>query len=152
MAAFLHDVLLLEEHALVQVRVEIGLHPGVGHIGRPAHEVVNAFLRTVGIVYLQAIALRDDIVAHGLQCRNCFFGEKCRRGQITVDALAHKVVDAVVTYFQNGVRDYVRDGDKTAAVLGGVFFCAAGSDASSGKDYQDRCYNPNLSCFHRLQF
>ena len=44
-------VFLLKKHALVEVGVEVAFHHCVGNVLCPTHEVVDAFLRTVGIVY-----------------------------------------------------------------------------------------------------
>ena len=87
MAAFFHDVFLLEEHALVQVRIEIIVHEGVRHIGRPAYKMVHGALGPVRIVNLEPVSLGH----YGLQ--------------IAVYPLSHKVVGAVIADFQDGVRN-----------------------------------------------
>ena len=48
----LHDVFLFEEHALVQIRIEVRLHQRVSNVFCPANKVVDSLLRTIGIVYL----------------------------------------------------------------------------------------------------
>ena len=51
-SALLHDILLLEEHALVKVGIEVCLHLRVAKVCRPTHEVVNGLLRAVGVINL----------------------------------------------------------------------------------------------------
>jgi len=83
------DVFLLEEHALVEVGIEIGLHQSVGHIGSPADEMVNSLLWTLGIKDLQTVALCFHLVAHGAQAVGCHLGEQCCGFKMAIDALAH---------------------------------------------------------------
>ena len=56
MSGLLGDVAALEQHGLVEVAVEIRLHPRVADIGRPADEMRDGALRTVCVVYLQPVA------------------------------------------------------------------------------------------------
>ena len=111
------NILLFEKHALVKVWVEILLHAGVGDIGGPAHEVVDAPLRTVGIVYLQSETERLDVVADGTQAIGGTARQQGGRLQIAVDAVTHEVVGAEVAYFQNGIGHGVSQVDKLALVL-----------------------------------
>ena len=112
MAAFGHDVLLVEEDALVQIRIEVRLHAGVAHIGRPAHKMVHAALRTVGVVNLEPVALRFYIVTDRLQGLRSLLGEQRSRGLVPVNALTHKVIRAKIADFQNYVRHHIRHGHK----------------------------------------
>ena len=105
MAALLTDVFSLEEHALVEVGIEVGLHFGVADVGGPAHKVVHGFLRAVGVVDLQTVALTDDVIAHGLQRLGGFLGQQGDGLFVAVDAGADEIVGAVVAYLQNGVGD-----------------------------------------------
>ena len=118
-AAFFHDIFLLEQDALIEIGIEIGLHLRIRYIGRPADEMVDALLRTVGVVNLEAVTLAHDVVAHGLEGCGGFLCQQGRRRKIAVDAAADKVVGAVVADLEDCVRDYVSDGDKAAAVFGG---------------------------------
>ena len=99
MSAFLGDIVLCEEHALVEVGIEVGLHAGVGNVFRPAHEMVDGLLRPVGIVDFQTVAFCLQLVAHGAQFVGSLSGEHRLRLEIAVDALAHKVVKRIM---QNG--------------------------------------------------
>ena len=119
-AALGHDVLLVEEYTLVEVGIEVGLHQRVGDVLGPAHEVVNALLRTVGIVDFQAVALLSHVVAHLLQCCCGLLGKQGRGLLVAVDALAHEVVGAEVAYLQYGVGHGIGKGDELAAVVGGT--------------------------------
>ena len=116
-AATFVDVFLLEEHTFVEVRIEIGLHARVGDILRPAHEMVNALLRTVSIVDFQAIALFLHVVAHGLQAVCSLFRHQCSRLQIPVNTVAHEVVCAEIADFQNRIRHGVGQCDKLSCVF-----------------------------------
>ena len=111
------DVVLRKEHALVKVGIEVGLHQRVGDVLGPAHEVVNALLRTIGIVDLQAIALCFDVIAHGFQTVSSLTGEQRCRFFITVDTSSHKIVRAEVTDFQNHIRYHVGNGYKLAGIV-----------------------------------
>ena len=118
MAAFLVDVFLFEEDAFVEVGIEIGLHLSGLQVGSPAHEVVDGFLRTVGIVDFQTVALSHDVVAHGSQGLCSLPGEQGRRLLVAVDALAHEVVRAEVTYLEDGIGNGIGQGDELAVVVG----------------------------------
>ena len=105
MAAFFHDVFLLEEHALVQVRIEIIVHEGVRHIGRPAYKMVHGALGPVRIVNLEPVSLGHYVVTHFLERGGGLRSEQGRGLQIAVYPLSHKVVGAVIADFQDGVRN-----------------------------------------------
>ena len=137
MAAFFHDILLLEEDALVQVGVEVGLHPDIGHVRGPADKMVHAFLGPVGIVDLEPVTFGDDLVADGLQRLGGLAGQERRRLLVAVDAVSHEVVGPEIADFQDGVRHDIGDEDKVTAVFGrgdGFLFPAAGEDAAEKKE------------------
>ena len=117
-AALLVDVFLFEEDAFVEVGIEIGLHLSGLQVGSPAHEVVDGFLRPVGVVDFQAVALRADVVAHGSQCLCCLLCEEGCRFLVAVDALSHEVVRAEVTYLEDGIGNGIGQGDELAVVVG----------------------------------
>ena len=119
MAAFLIYVLLFKEHALVEVGIEIGLHQRVGDVFRPAHEMVYTHLRTVGIIDFQAIALCFHVVADGTEGLGCLFRQQRGGLQITVDALAHEIIGAIVSYLEDGIRHGIGEVCKLTAVFGG---------------------------------
>ena len=97
------DIFPFEEDALVEVGVEILAHQRVGNVLRPAHEVVDGPLGTVGIVDFQAIAHRLHVVADGLQAVCRLARQQGSRFEIAVDARADEVVCAEVPDFQNGI-------------------------------------------------
>ena len=145
MTALQTDVLLGEEHALVEVGVEVGLHQRVVDVLSPAHKVVDALLRTVGIVDFQAIALLDNIVADGLQTVSSLTGEQSGGFLVAVDAASHKIVGAKVADFQNHVGHDVGKCHKLAGIVGrndgGVLFGAGGQHAGAAED-EDGGHHP----------
>ena len=117
MSALFGNVFLRKEHALVEVRIEVGLHQRVVDVLCPAHEVVYALLRTVGIVDLQAITLGFHIITHGLQTIGSLACEQRRRLFVAVDTGAHKVVRTEVTDFQYGIGHHVGNGHKLTGIV-----------------------------------
>ena len=159
MSALCHDILLIEEHTLVKVRIEIGPHQRVGDVGSPAHEVVDTTLWAVGIVDLQAVALADDIVTDSLQTVCCCFCQQCRRLQVAVDTGTHEVVGAKIADFQNRVGDDIRQGHELAAVLcrrclypGFVTPIGGGDDDKTADDDDDGGEHPFVDLFHVILF
>ena len=118
MATLQADVFLGEEHALVKVGIEIGLHQRVSEVLGPAHEVVHALLRTVGIIDLQTIAQGLHVVAHGTQAVGSHTGEQGRRLLVAVDATAHEIVGAEIAYLEDGIGHHIGEGHKLAVVVG----------------------------------
>ena len=147
MAALLVDVFLLEEYALVEVGVEVGLHLRGLQVGGPSYEVVDALLRTVGIVDFQAVALLHHVVAH---CPECLGGLPCEQGRgllVAVDALSHEIVGAVVANLQDGIGHGVGQGDELAVVLRradhhgvGISADATGNHAHTADGSDDETY------------
>ena len=76
--------------------------------------MVNRALRAIGVVYLQAIALTDDIIAYGLEAVGRFASEQSNWSIISVDTLAYEVVCAVVSDFEDYIGDNVGDGYEIA--------------------------------------
>ena len=111
-AALGHDILLVEEHALVQVGIEIGFHAGVAHVGSLSHEMVYALLGPIGVIYLQPVALTFDIIAHSAQAVGSLTRQQCRRCKIAVDACADEVVGAEVANLQYRIRHGICEGDE----------------------------------------
>ena len=118
MTAPLVDILLLKEHALVEVGIEVALHPGIVDILCPAHKVVDTLLRAVGIIYLQPIALRHHVITHLLQCFGSLLGQQSSRLLITVDTGSHEVIRTIVAYLQNSIWHGICQSHKLAAVIG----------------------------------
>ena len=118
MSAFLSDVTLRKEHVLVEVGIEVGLHQRVGDVLCPAHEVVNALLRTIGIVDFQAIAQLDDIVAYGLQAIGSLAGDECRRLLVAINTFTHEVISTEISDFQYGIGHHVSNGHELAGIVG----------------------------------
>ena len=118
-AGMLHEVTSGKEVGLVQIGVEIRLHPRVGGVFRPVHEVDDGALGTIGVVDFQTIAVRPDIVAYHLQRLGGLRREQCGRAFIAVDACSHEVVGGVVADFQKRVRDDLLEMHE--AVGNGVF-------------------------------
>lgn len=110
MAAFCHDILLLEENALVQIRIEIRLHCGIRHIGGPADEMVHGALRTVGVVNLQAIAPGYEFIAHFPERGSRLTGKQRCRLEISVDTGSHEIAGSVVADFKDRIRNGVGQG------------------------------------------
>ena len=144
--ALLVDIFLFEEYALVEVGIEIGLHEGVGNVGSPAHEMVNTFLRTVGVVDFQSVALPDDVVADGTEAIGGSFGEQRGGLLIAVDAGANEVVGAVVADFEYGVGYGIGKGYKLAGIIGRtdllriVGSCQrVAGDAEDGREHPQSC-------------
>lgn len=102
-----HDILPFEQFRLGHFGIEIGFHPGVIDILRPAHEVIHSALGAVGIVDLKSIALRHNVVAHRFEGFGGLAGEDGFRLLITGDAFAHEVVSGVVANFLDNVRDEI---------------------------------------------
>ena len=109
------DVAALEQHGLVKVAVEIRLHPRVADIGRPADEMRDRPLRTVGVVYLQPIAAPDAVVARRPERTRGLLRQKRARLFVSVDAFADKVVGRIVPRLENRVRHRLGERDKSAA-------------------------------------
>ena len=108
------DIALREEDGLVQFRVERILHPRVLRVLRPAHEMRDGALRTVGVVDLQAIPAPHAIVARRLE-RHCSLLRNQRTGTlVAIHALTHKVVRRVVANLQDGVRHSLGERHETA--------------------------------------
>ncbi len=118
MTTLLHDVLLFEEDALVEVGVEIGFHGGVGQVGSPADEVVDGTLGTVGVVDFEAVALGHEVVVDGAKAVGSLAGEQGGGLEVAVDAGADEVVGAEVADFEDGVGNSVGEGDEGLAVVG----------------------------------
>ena len=132
-SALFGNIILSEEHRLVQVGIEVRLHQRVGHILGPAHEVVHGLLRTVGIVDFQPVALFHHVVADGAQAVGGHTGEQGDGGLVAVDAGAHEVVGAEVADFENGIGHGVRQIDKLAVVLRRyLFFFRMGAIVARG--------------------
>ena len=154
MAALLHDILLLEEHALVEVGVEELLHFRVREIYSPAHEVVNSLLRAVGIIDFQPVSLRHHVVTHFFQGCGGLFGKECRRFLVAVNAGSYEVVCAVIANLQDGIGHGFAEGYKLAAVIGRtdhrivVFTAAAGYHTCAANNDEDGGEHPKFLLFH----
>ena len=104
--------------------------------------MVNALLRTVGIVDFQAIALFLHVVAHGLQAISSLFCHQRSWLQISVDTVAHEVVSAEISNLQNGIRHGIGQRYKLSCVFSRgdnlrIAFCATGvkeHNTAEGKD------------------
>ena len=132
MAAFLHYILLFEKDALVEIGIEVRLHPCVSDVCSPSDEVVHALLGTVCVINFQAVTLSDDIVADGFQGLCSLFREHRRRLFITVDAISYEIVGPIISYLQDGVRNGFREQDEGAGIFrrwdGRAVFLAAGDE------------------------
>ena len=141
MTALQTDVVLREEHALVEVGIEVVLHQRVSYVLRPAHEVVNTFLRTIGIVDFQPITQLNYVIAHGLQAVCSLTGKQCRRLLVAVNARSHEVVCAVVANLQDGIGHHVGEGYKLAGIVRRadcrVIVVAARGQHRCAADYED---------------
>ena len=107
MPGVFHDVLLREQHILIQFRIEILLHPGIVRIQCPVHEVCNCFLRPVGIIDFQAVALLLQIITHFLQRGGRFLRKEGKRFFIAVDTVSHKVVCGVIADLKDCIGNSV---------------------------------------------
>ena len=124
MTTFLIYILMLKEHTLVEVRIEISLHKRIGDIGSPTHEVINALLRTVGIVYLQSITKFYDIVANSLETISRLFGKQCRWFLITINADAHEVIRTKIAYLHNCIGNDIGKSNELTGIVGCSCLCA----------------------------
>ena len=117
MAAAGHDILLLEQARLVHLRVEHLPHERVVHILGPADEMVHGALGAVRVVDLDAVALRLQLVAGGLEAVRRLSGHQRHGLQVAVHARAYEIIGAVVPNLQNSVGHHVSDVHKIAAVF-----------------------------------
>ena len=83
-----------------------------------SHKVVDTLLRAVGIVDLQAVALRHHVVTHLSQGLGSLLGQQGRRLLVAVDAGTYEIVRAEVAYLKDGIGHGISQGDKLAAVIG----------------------------------
>ena len=120
MTTFFHDVLLLEEHALVEIGIKVGLHSRIGQIGGPADEVIHRFLGAIGVINFQTIALRHQVVAHHTQAVGSLTGDKGSGLHIAIDSTTNEIVGAIVANFKNGIGHRVGNVNKLATVIGRV--------------------------------
>ena len=116
MAALGSDIFAVKDLFLGQLRIEIGLGHGVGQVLRPAHEVVHATLRTVGIINLQAIAVTLQVIAGSPQAVGRHTRHQCHGLLISVNPRPHKVVGTVITYLKDRVGHHIGNAHKTAPI------------------------------------
>ena len=150
MATFLHDVLLLEEDALVQIRIEVWLHLGIGQVCRPAHEMVHTLLRPIGIVNLQTVALGYYVIANLLQTVSGRPGEQGCRFLVAVNASSHEIVRTVIAYLQNNVRYNIGQSYKLNAVFCGINLVASATGDKKKAANKAGGKRPTQECSHYL--
>ena len=109
MTALLHDIFLFEYNALVEIGIEGGFHQGVRTIRRPAHEMGNGLLRTVGVIYLDPVTQSLHIVADSLETISSLPGHQCSRCFIAVNPASNKVIGTEISYLQNHIGHNLGD-------------------------------------------
>ena len=117
--ALLGDIAQLEEPVTRHIWIEIGLHKRVVDISSPTHKMVDGTLRPVSVKYLQAIALFQEVVAHGTEAVGSLAGEQGDRFLIAVHASTNEIIGAVITYFQDGIGNDVGKVHKLAGIISG---------------------------------
>ena len=150
-AALRGYVLLDEEAVLKLARIEIALHQRVAEVFAPAHEVVDARLRAVGVVYLQAVAAGLEVVADGAEAVGGLAREQRRGLQVAVDARADEVVCAEIAYLQYGVGHHIGDVHEGLRAVGSrlgsvLLSTVAGRCKQRGHSYKQK------SLFHGYSF
>ena len=111
------DITPRDQHGLIEIRIEIRLHPGVRGIFRPAHKVIHRLLGPVGVIDLQPVPFGGQVAAdfHQLQGR---FPRKQRHGLlIPVDPVADEIESGIVSDLQDHVRDQPADRNESARVI-----------------------------------
>ena len=88
MAGFVGDVAVGEELRLVHPRIELGLHPIVGEVLCPRHEVVDGPLWPVAVVHLEGVALLEEVLLRAAQRLGSGPGEDAHRREVAVDGVA----------------------------------------------------------------
>ena len=156
-AALFHEVFMVEEHALVEVGIEIILHQCVGRVGCPTHEVIDSALRTVGVVNLKAVAQSFHVVAHGSQRVGRLAGEQCGRLFVAIDAGADKIVGAKVPNLKYGIGHCGGQCHELARVVGGAYglLVVVGETAEQAHaacDAEDGGTHPCFCSFHDGSF
>ena len=120
MTAFGSDISTREQLALGNTGIEIRFHQRVGHIGRPAHEMVHCLLRAISVINLQPVTPAHHLVAHSPQTVGGAAREQCHGLLISVHARAHKIIGAVIAHLEYGIGHCLGQHDKLAIVfLGG---------------------------------
>ena len=127
-SALLHDVFLLEQYALGQVGIEVGLHERIADICSPSHEVVDTPLWAIGIVDFQPVAHLLHVVTDGTQTVGSLPSEQGGGLFIAIDALPHKIIGAKIAYFENGIRHCIGECDELAGIVGGCNRCGLAAD------------------------
>ena len=81
--------------------------------------MVNGTLRTIGVKYLQAIALFHKVVTHSTEAVGSLAGEQGDWFLIAIHAGTNEVIGAVITYFQDGIGNDVGKVHKLAGIISG---------------------------------
>ena len=97
------------------------LHQRVGNCLRPAHEVVYALLRTIGIVDFQAESLLAQVIADGTQAVAGPLRYQGRWFLIAIDALSHEIIGAIVANLQNGIGHGIGEHHELTGVVGSTY-------------------------------
>ena len=112
------DVSLREQHILLQLRIEIFLHPGILRILCPVDKIGDSALGPVSIIDLQTISLLNQVIAHLLQSLGSFLRQKRNRLLIAVDPVTDKVIGGIVTDLQNRIRHGFTEQNKIRGIIG----------------------------------
>ncbi len=116
-AGMLGDLALREQNVLLEIGIEVFLHPRILGVERPVHEVRDRLLRTVGVVYLEAVAFRHEFVAGGFERGGGFFREHCQRLLVAVYAVADEVIGRIVPDLKYRVGDGVAEQNEIRRVV-----------------------------------
>ena len=95
-AGFRGDIALVEQHVLVQLRIKIRLHARIVQLLRPTDEMADRHLRAIGVVNLQPIALRLQIVRYRLQRFGRFPRHQHARLRIPVDTVTDEIIGRII--------------------------------------------------------
>ena len=107
----------LEQGGLVHLWVKDGLHAGVGHILRPAHEMIHRPLGTVRVVDNQAQSLCPHVPIDQRQGSGGLLRHEDDGLLIPVDALADEIIRRVIPHVQQCVGDYIAHGHEAGGIV-----------------------------------
>jgi len=117
MPAFRADIVVFKQIGLVVHRIEIALHNCIIRIVTPPHKMVNGTLRTICVIYLEPVTLRDNIIAYGFERVGSLASEQSGRCEITVNARSDKIVGTVIADFKDGIRNNIGYIDEVVATV-----------------------------------
>ena len=117
MAGARRDIAVAKQRALVDLRIELGLHLHVAEVARPAHEMRHRPLRPVAVEHLDGQPARLEIGHHLRQRRGGLPGQIADRLVVAVDRLADEIVRGGVARLDQQAR---RDGGRIDEGVGAL--------------------------------